>query len=189
MAAKSVGGSVDSCDGSPVQEPVEHGGATVASPKAPAQSAIPTQGRGAVLGQRQVAELVDDQKLRTCEEAHAGLPAAFEGGLVALGGEFRGGGEVDAVAGIDGCSSERDGQHSLAHSGRADEQHVGGVVEEAEGGQVADQLLVDAGLGGEVEVGQGPGLGQAGEPFPGGEFAGFGGLDLDLQEPLQGCGQ
>lgn len=80
---------------------------------------------------------------------------------MALGGEFGGGGEVDAVAGVDGRSSEGDRQHGLAHSGRADEQHVGGVVEEAEGGQVADQLLVDAGLGSEVEVGQGPGLGQA----------------------------
>lgn len=94
----------------------------MASPKAPAQSVIPTgrqdraglgirlvgrleQGGGAVLGQRQAAELVDDQKLRTCEEAHAGLPAAFEGGLVALGGEFGGGGEVDAVARVDGRSS------------------------------------------------------------------------------------
>jgi hypothetical protein len=40
----------------------------------------------------------------------------------------------------------------LPDPGRADEQDVGGVVQEAEGGQIADELLVDAGLGGEVEV-------------------------------------
>jgi hypothetical protein len=63
------------------------------------------------------------------------------------------------------------------------------VVEEPQGGQVADQLLVDAGLRGEVEVAQGPGVREAGEPQPAGEGPAFlGGVDLDLQQPLQGGG-
>jgi hypothetical protein len=44
-------------------------------------------------------------------------------------------------------------------------------------------------LGGEVEVGQGPGLGQAGEPQPAGQPAGLGGFDLQLQQPFQRGGQ
>ena len=83
---------------------------------------------------------------------------------MAAGGQVRGGGEVDPVPGLDRGAGQADRQHRLADPGRPDEQDVGGVVEEPQRGQVADQRLVDAGLGGEVEVGQGPGLGQAGEP-------------------------
>jgi hypothetical protein len=48
---------------------------------------------------------------------------------------------------------EADGEHRLADAGRADQQHVGGVVEEPQGAQLGDQLAVDRGLGAEVEVG------------------------------------
>src|SRR5690242_19853176 len=61
-----------------------------------------------------------DQRPGTCEQAHAGLPAALKGGLVALGRQFGRGGEVDPVAGVDRRSAERDGQHGLAHPGRPD---------------------------------------------------------------------
>ncbi|MFG2873928.1 hypothetical protein ACGFYU_02785 [Streptomyces sp. NPDC048337] len=56
------------------------------------------------------------------------------------------------MPGFDRGSSEYDRQHRLADAGRPDEQDVGGVVEEAEGGQVTDEFLIDAGLGREVEV-------------------------------------
>lgn len=147
------------------------------------------QRRRAILRQWQIAELINDQKPGTCEEAHAGLPAALKGGLVALGRQLGRGGEVDPVAGIDRGPAERDGQHGLAHPGRPDEQHVRRGVQEPQRGQVSDQLLVDPGLGREVEVRQRPGLGQAGEPLPGRQAPGLGGLDLDLQQPLQRGGQ
>nr|WP_244321115.1 hypothetical protein [Streptomyces melanosporofaciens] len=110
------------------------------------------QGGCSVFGQGEVAEFVDDQEFRSGEEVHAGLPAAFECGFVTLGGQLGCGGEVDAVSGLDRGPGQGDREHGLADPGRADEQHVGGVVEEAQGGQVADEFLVDAGLGGEVEV-------------------------------------
>jgi hypothetical protein len=70
------------------------------------------------------------------------------------------GGEVDPVAGLGRASGQGGGQHGLADSGWAHEQHVRRVIQEPQRGQVADQLLLDAGLGGEVEVGQRPGIGQ-----------------------------
>jgi DNA replication protein DnaC len=48
--------------------------------------------------------------------------------------------------------SQADREHGLADAGRADEQHVGGVFDEAQGGQLGDQFGVEAGLGGEVEL-------------------------------------
>ena len=71
-------------------------------------------------------------------------------------------------------------------NGRADEQDVGGLVEEPQRRQVADQSLVDAGLGGVVEVGQGVAGGQAGEVGARGQPAGLGGGDLDREQPFQG---
>ena len=58
-----------------------------------------------------------------------------------------------------------------------------------EGGQVADEFLVDAGLGSEIEICEGPGLGKACEPFTGSAFAGLCGFDLDFQQPFQCSGQ
>lgn len=108
---------------------------------------------------------------------------------MAPGRELGGGGEVDAVPGLDHGPAERDGQDGLADPGWPDEQDVGGVVEEPQGGQIADEPLINTGLGREIEVVQGPGLRQAGEPEPGCQPAGFGGLDLDLQQSFQGRGQ
>lgn len=144
---------------------------------------------GAVAGQWEIAELVDHEEFRSGEEPHAGGPAALDRGLVAAGGEVGGGGEVDPVAGLGGAAGEGGGEHGLADSGWADEQHVGGVVEEPHGGEVADEFLVDAGLGGEVEVRERPGIREAGEPQPPGQAAFLGGGDLDLQQPFERGGE
>jgi hypothetical protein len=66
----------------------------------------------------------------------------------------------------------------LADAGRADQQHVGGVVEEPQGGQFGDELAVHRGLGVEVEVADLPGGGQAGEPGQAGLAPGVRGLDF-----------
>jgi hypothetical protein len=54
---------------------------------------------------------------------------------------------------------------------------------------VVDQLAVDAGLRVVVEVLQGGWGRQAGEAQPAGQAAGFGGLDLGVQQPFQRRGQ
>ena len=43
-------------------------------------------------------------------------------------------------------------QMSLAHAGRAEEDHIFSVFQEAHGGQFIDLTLVDGGLEGEIEV-------------------------------------
>ena len=102
-----------------------------------------------------VAELVDHQQPGSGVEPQHVRPAALAGGAGAAGGEVLGGGEVDPVPGLDRGAGQPDREHRLADPGRADEQDVGGLVEEPQRRQVADQRLVDAGLGGVVEVGQG----------------------------------
>ncbi|RDI73167.1 hypothetical protein Gocc_3109 [Gaiella occulta] len=104
---------------------------------------------------------------------------------MAAGGEVGGGGVVDAVARLDRLPGETDREHRLAHPGWADEQEVGGLLDEAQRCELVDELSVERGLGVEVEVVQGPGRGQAGETQPPGEAAGLGRLDLDLEQPLE----
>src|ERR671922_2145762 len=126
VGAQPVGGSVDADHGGAVQEPVEHGGGDggVAERAGPVGDADVgrqdraglevslvdhlEQGGGAVGGQRQVAEFVDDQQAGPAEEPHDRGPAAFDGGLVAFGGQVGGGGEVDPVPGLGRGASQRD---------------------------------------------------------------------------------
>ena len=129
------------------------------------------EGGGGLVGEGEVADLVDDQQAGSGEEPHGGGPAAFEGGSVAAGDEIGGGGVVGAIAGVDGCSGQGDGEHGLSDAGRPDEQHVGGVFEEPQRGELVDQGLVDGGLGGEVEVGEPPRRRQRREPFQAGPAA------------------
>lgn len=167
MVAEPVGRAVDADHRGPVQEPVQHrrGDGGVPERRGPVRDAdvgaqdcaglqIPLidhleQRRRAILRQWQLAELINDQKPGTCEGAHARLPAALKGGLVALGRQLGCGGEVDPVAGVDRGPAERDGQHGLAHPGRPDEQHVRRVVQEPQGAGPG-LALVGPGLGREV---------------------------------------
>ena len=48
--------------------------------------------------------------------------------------------------------------------------------------------MVDAGLGGEVEVVELPGGGEVSEPYPGVPSACLGGFDLDPEQPFQELG-
>jgi len=92
----------------------------------------------------------------------------------------------DLAAGLGGGPGQASRQHGLAHSRGADEQHVGGLVDEPEGGQLADEVAVGAGLGGEVVVLQPPGGRQRGPVQAGGELAGLGGGGLGAHELLEG---
>jgi hypothetical protein len=74
----------------------------------------------------------------------------------------------------------------LSTPGRADEKDVGGVLQKAQGGELADHGLVYLGLGVEVEVGDVPGGGQTGEARgPPRGAPGLGGDHLDLEQAFQ----
>jgi site-specific DNA recombinase len=105
-------------------------------------------------GKREVANFIDDQQPRSGEETHGGRPPSFEGGAVTPPRQIRGGGVVGAHPGGDRGVPEADGEHGLADSGRADEQHVGGVLDEAQGCELGDEFRIDGGLCAEVEVGE-----------------------------------
>jgi hypothetical protein len=57
------------------------------------------------------------------------------------------------------------------------------------GGELGDEVAVDAGGGVVVEVGEGGRGRQGGEPEPAGEAAGLGGVDLDRRGVVPGRGQ
>ena len=99
------------------------------------------------------------------------------------------GGEQDLVAGLGGGAGQADREHRLAGPRRADEQHVRGLVDEPQGGELADDGLVGAGLGGEVVVLEPPGRRQGGPVQAGGELAGLRGGGLGAHQPLEGVQQ
>ena len=144
--------------------------------------------RGCLGGQGKVAELVDDQERGSGEEAHGGGPASFDGGAMAACGEVGCGGEVGAVARFHGGACQADRQHGLADARRPDEEHVGGGLEVAAGGEFVDELPVDAGGGVEVEVVQPCRGGQACEAGAAGEAARGVGGDFQRHEPFEGGG-
>ncbi len=73
---------------------------------------------GAALGQRQIADLVDDQQRVVGEEADPDLQLAFPFGLLERGDDLRQGAEVDGLGGLDGLDAERDRKMGLAGAGR-----------------------------------------------------------------------
>ena len=72
--------------------------------------------------------------------------------------------------------------------GRAEEQHVGGVIGEPARREVPHQGFVDRGLGGEVEVVEPPGGREVREPHPPGEPAGLGCFNLNREEGFEELG-
>src|ERR1019366_5292888 len=91
------------------------------------------------------------------EEPEAGGEAVLGDRAAEPADEVLAGGEQDLVAGLGGGAGQRDRQHGLAGSRGPYEDDAGGLVDEAEGGEVADEGLVGAWLGGEVVVLDPPG--------------------------------
>ena len=89
------------------------------------------------------------------------------------------------MPGLGGLARERDTDVCFPGAGWADEQHVGGGVEEAAGGELVDDRGVRAGLSIEVEVLDRCRGGQASEPQPPGQTPRFGGLNLGREQSLQ----
>src|SRR3954452_9173777 len=73
---------------------------------------------GGFVGEREVAELVDDQQLWAVPEGHGVGPASFDGGLGGASDQLGGGGVVDAVAGFDRAVTKDRGQQRLANARR-----------------------------------------------------------------------
>ena len=92
------------------------------------------------------------------------------------------------MATVDRGATQDDGKHGFADTGRADEQHVGRVGEVGAWSKLPHELLVDAGLGGEVEVFELPGRWEVREPHPAVPPPRFGGFDLDSQKLLEELG-
>ncbi len=125
---------------------------------------------GGFAGQREVAHFINYQKARAHVKAHRVGPSALQCGSVAARREVSGGRVVGAHPSRQGGMAQADGEHGLSHTGRADQQHVGGVFDKAQRCQLVDELFVDRRLGRKVEVGererrgQGGKAGQAGAP-------------------------
>ena len=112
---------------------------------------------GGFAGHRQVAQLIDDQKLWAVPEAHRRLPAALQGGAAGACDEVGGCRVVDAVAGVHGLDAECDREHRLAGAGRPDRKNVGLLFDEPQRGELVDEATIERWLGGEVEVLEGLG--------------------------------
>src|SRR5260370_26934164 len=204
VGAHSVGGAGDGGGDAVGEEAVEGGGGEhgVAEPFGPGRDAdvgggddaafevagvddLEEQGAG-FLVEDPVAHLVDDQQPRRGEEPQAGGEAVLGDRAAQPPGEVLAGGEQALVAGVGGGAGQGDRQHGFPRSRGADENNVGGLADEAEGGEVADEGLVGAGLGGEVVVLDPPGGREGGPVQAGGELAGIGGGGLGAHELLDG---
>ena len=67
---------------------------------------------------------------------------------------------------LDGLVAERCGEHRFADAGRADQQHVGALFDEPQGGEVFDESAIERWLRCEVELLERLARWQPGEPQP-----------------------
>ena len=103
------------------------------------------------LGEREIAELVEDQEVEAGDQVR-GPALAFGAGFgVELVDEVDDIEEPAAAAVANAGACDADSEMGLAGSGSADQHEIALVVEEVSGGEVADQRLVDLG-GLEVEL-------------------------------------
>src|SRR6202034_1517856 len=154
--------------------------ASMGSPSRLAQSAMPTCEVVMMEPLRYRAFMTSKSSERGLgEEPQPGGEAVLGDGDLKAADQVLAGGEDHLVPGLGAGAGQAGGEHGLADAGRADQDDVGGFADEPQRGQLADQVLISAGLGGEVVVVDRPGGGQGGEVQPGGELAGCGGVRFD----------
>ena len=103
-------------------------------------------------GNRQVADLVDDQERGAGMEADLLRQPALPLGLAQRFDQFGKARSIDAPAGLDGGDPKRRGQVALAGAGWAKEVDDLGPPDEVELGQRCDPLAVERGLEAELEA-------------------------------------
>ena len=138
----------------------------------------------AVLGDRQVADLVDHQQCGMRQHLEAARQVARRLRLHERLDQVREGAVVDAASGLGGGDRQADGQVRLADARGAEQDHVLGAVDEAELMQALDLLALDARLEGEVELGQGLHRRQPRGAHGGVQAAVVAQHDLGVQQPL-----
>ncbi len=110
---------------------------------------------GAALGDRQVADLIDNEQRGSGVEAdllgQSSLAFSLDQGI----DQFGQGGSVDALAGLYRSHPERTGEMALAGSGRAEQVHRLGPFDELQLRQGQDPIAIKRRLEGEVEALQG----------------------------------
>jgi hypothetical protein len=104
----------------------------------------PEEEAGLEVGERQVANLVDDQDLGVGKLLQAALQPALLGGSHQTADEFLQGQEEHGVAGFHSLDPQGDGQVRLAHARRAEDDDVVGPLHEAYAGEFADLTPVEA---------------------------------------------
>ena len=107
---------------------------------------------GGLLGEREIAKLIDDQEVGSAKLVEEDAESAGDIGGSQLGGDLLCSEEQDAFTSMGGLDAERDRQVRFADTRSTDEQDVLGGSEELQRGQFADQLLVDLRLKAEVEL-------------------------------------
>src|SRR5439155_9727661 len=95
---------------------------------------------GAALVDRQVADLVDDQEPRHGVELELLLEPALGERLGQGADHAGGGGEQDAIAGLDGLEPQANGEVRLADAGRAEQHDVLAVLDEVAAGERLELL-------------------------------------------------
>ena len=99
---------------------------------------------GGGVGQLSHAEVVDDEQGHAGQLGQVGLAGVGEGGLGELLEEGVGLAVDDAVALLDGGAADGLGDVTLARAGRADQQDVFALVDEARGGEFEDEGTVES---------------------------------------------
>ena len=173
MIAHSVAGALDLYDDGVVQQSVEQRGGHygVAEDLSPfGKAAIRGEDHGAffiasvdqleeqigpALGDRQVADLIDDKQCGTGVEADFLGQSSFAFSLDHGIDQFGESGSVDAFAGLDRSHPERAGDMTLAGSGRAEQVHRLGPLDELQLRQGHDPVAIERRLEGKVEAFQG----------------------------------
>ena len=108
----------------------------------------------AVLAHRQIPDLVDHEECGVRQDLEPAGQAAGRLGLRERLDQARQRPVVNPTSGLGGSHREADGDVRFPHAGRTEQDHVLGAVHEAELMQALDLLALDAGLEGEVELGE-----------------------------------
>ena len=122
------------------------------------------------------------------EEPHGGSPSPFEGCFTAPGREVCGGGVVDLWPASTAARPRMTASMVLPTPGGPMNSTLVASAKIGACYEFPNEFLVDAGLGGEVEVVELPGGGEVSESYPGVPSALLGGFDLNPEQPFEELG-